>query len=461
MDQIDARVVALQVIEAHRKCQNAYDCLLLPRTASFLDVRAAYKRLLFLHPDKNPTVDVAQEAFKIVRAAFDEIKANSQQAREPDLAGGINNSAPVGNKWSAYTSAQAAEQVIQVDIPSAAAQPPPAPPQQQQQQPTAWSSLPAQQSKWGRPSTDTNRLLKTLEVPTSRLKPASLPQSLDSEPQEHTDHRQPAPSSKVDNILLQPAVDDEQQPEIEDHEDVIKIDCGSFYGGKKRSTASGSSKKEKPKQPLPPPQQQQQQQQHQQKGWKDGGASKWSDVSRHNPLTELLRNPEAAATAMKTTAKDDEKAKLKKRPAGAKTKNKPQKKRQNRTRVVVIASDSDDDFSKRRVAKKEEEKELSSTESGSESAGSEDGEDRDGGNSSDGWDSKEEEFEEEEPVSEAAGEAKSKALINLLLAQQRSQAKHRLQAGAAQRARQRAAFGRGGGRKRKQTRLKLAPITSK
>jgi hypothetical protein len=444
MDHINAHAVALQVIEARKNSVNAYDCLLLPRTASFVDVKAAYKRLLFLHPDKNPNLDVAHEAFRIVLQSYAEIK----KANSPSE--GFTTAAPVGNKWSVYTSAQAGEQTNHVDIPrggipSAAPQPPPPPPPPQQQ--TAWSSLPAQNSnsKWGRPSNDTTRLFKVLEPSASRLKTTLRPQSLDVEGKD-VDHS--APLSEKDHLKHTSGAN----PVHNEHEDVIEIDCGSFYGGNSRSTAAVKL--------LPPSSTRipavggaaQQQQ-----GWKDGGASKWSDSSRKNPLAELLRNPGAttATTTEAATVVEEKKLKKNKKRAALKAKDQAPKKRQATTRVL-IDSDSDDSFNKPR--RKAEYKELISAESSSDDDGGHGGD-----SSSDGWDSHDEDFKEEQTaVSKAAGEAKSKSLIQLLLAQQRSQAKHRLQAGAAGTARnQRAAFVRRGGKKRRQTRLKLAPITSK
>jgi curved DNA-binding protein CbpA len=478
MDHLAAHVIALQVIEAQKNSGNAYDCLLLPRTASFVDVRAAYKRLLFLHPDKNPALDVAHEAFKIVLAAFNEIKVNSQ-ASVPNLAGSINNAAPTGNKWSAYTSTLVGEQATHVDIPrggipTSSSHPPPPP----QPQPTAWnSSLPRQHSKWGRPSTDVKiTRLKVPEPSTSSLKPASAasgfrPQSQDSEDFEK-DHHQAGCSTRPEPDLSKPPSGKQFDNDVDD--DVIEIDCGSFYGDKSRSAAS---RRQKPKQQqqgrdslpllsrdaaaaLPPSAQQQ-------SGWNEGRASKWGDISKHYPLTELLRNPEAATTmATTTSAKEERQAKImKKRPAtSSKAKKNGQKKRQVRTQVV-IDSDSDDVFVSFRKKEEEEDEEeddiLGSSDDDDDSVG--EGGAGKSSNSSDGWDSKDEESSlKEEIVSEASGEAKSKALIQLLLAQQRSQAKHRLQAGAAGKAQsQRAAFGRRGGTERRQTRLKLAPIRSK
>ncbi|KAG7669993.1 hypothetical protein Ndes2526B_g06368 [Nannochloris sp. 'desiccata'] len=464
MDQIDARVVALQVIEAHeRKNSNPYDCLLLPRTASFLDVKSAYKRLLFLHPDKNPTLDAAHEAFKIVIAAYNaiynEIKASSQTS-VPDLTGGNNSAAPLGHKWRAYTSTQAAEQAIHVDIfrrdiPS---QPPPAAPPRQQP-PTAWGSFPLQHSKWGRPSADAHGLLKHLKTSTSRLKTVPLPQTLESDEQD-IQHKA-APPSRQENDLSKPSSG--EQPENNEHEDGMEIKCGSFYGDIRRS-AAGNKQNEKQQQrksalsssraPLPPLSQQQ-------KLWKEGGASKWSDVFRYNPLVELLRDPEIAAPGAAKEDEKEEKLTTKKKRSAPESNNKALKKRQDRTRVVTD-SGSDDDFNRE---ENQDEKELHRAESGSA--------DEDGGHggagssdSSDGWDSNEEEeilpeAKKKDIVSDAAKEAKSKALMNLLIAQQRSQAKHQLQVGTAHKAGQRAAFGRRGGKRRKQTRLRLGPITSK
>ena len=443
MDNLDARVVALEVIEARKNSENPYDCLLLPRTASFLEAKIAYKRLLFLHPDKNPSLDVAHDAFKIIRTAFEEIKAKSQ-APVPDL--GINSA---GNKWSAYTGTLAGEQPTHIhpsrgSIPSAPAQPP-AP-----QQPTTWNSLPnLHHSKWGKPSTDPHHLLKVPETSTSRLKTASLPQSLDSEEHQyrHIDHRSSASNLEMDP--LKPTFGEEDIDN--EHDDALEIDCSSFYG--KKSRLAGSlplSTRAPPSAPAP-----------QQTGWNERGASKWSDASRKNPLAELLRNPEAATARAR---KEDQIKEPKKRPA-SKTSHKSrvtQKKRQIRTRVV-IESDSDDDGFVSQGKKEAEEKEIIiSTSSDGEGGGGGD----DGSSSSDGWESNEDSEKEDEAVSKSAAEAKSKALIQLLLAQQRSQAKHRLQAGAAagaaQRAREhRAVFNRRGGRKRTQTRLNLAPITSK
>jgi len=466
MECMDARAVALQVIEAHEKKSNPYQCLLLPETASFLDVRAAYKRLLFLHPDKNPNLDVAHEAFKIVIAAYNDIRADSQTS-VPDLKGGNNNAASVGNKWRAYTSAQAAEQATHEDRfrggipsqPSAAPSPPP-------QQPTAWNSLPTRDSKWGRPSADAHSFLKDLKPSASRLKPASLPQSRESEERD-VPHRAALPS-RQENDLSKPSSGEHSDIE---HEDGMEINCGSFYGDTRGSAAR---KKQNQKQqqlemelqqnsvpslsraPLPP------RPQHQ-KWKKEAIASKWSDVSKKHPLSELLRNPEAAApvAAMKD-AKEEKLKKKQKRPA-PRSKSKAQQKRQARTRVV-IDSDSDDDFNNR-DGKQDEEK-LLGAESDSNIEDDEGHEGAGGNNSNDGWGSEEEEdivsqSETEDIVSKAAGKAKSKALINLLVAQQRSQATSRLQAGTGQRASQRAAFGRRGGKRRKQTRLRLGPITSK
>jgi hypothetical protein len=471
MDCIDARVVALQVIEAHeKKISNPYDCLLLPRTASFLDVKAAYKRLLFLHPDKNPTLDVAHEAFKVVVQAYNEIKEINSQTRVPDLQGGNNNAAPVGHKWRAYTSAQAAEQVIHVDvfrggIPS---QPPAAPPPPQQQS-TAWSSLHAQHSKWGRPSADAHSLLKDLKTSASRLKPASLPQRLESEERD-VQHRAARPS-KQENDLSKPSFG--ELHESNEHGDAMEINCGLFYGDTRRS-AAGNKQNQKQRQqrdhmgnpvpsssraPFPPLSQDQ-------KLRKEGAASTWSEVSKNHPLAELLRNPEVAAPV--ATMKDvEEEGKMKKQRSGPRTKSKAQQKRQRKTRVI-INSDSDDDFNNHK-GKEREEKELLGAESDSthEDERRRDGAGGSSSNSSDGWDSKEEEeiipeSKIESIVSDSTGEAKSKALINLLLAQQRSQARHRLHAGAGQKASQKATFARRGGKRRKkQSRLRLGPITSK
>ena len=99
----DIRRTAITVLQAGAAGdRDPYSILLLPPGRHTLsEARAAYKQLLYLHPDKNPGIPEAAEAFKLVVTAFDSIRHaetistehKQQDAWESTFQG----------KWSAFT----------------------------------------------------------------------------------------------------------------------------------------------------------------------------------------------------------------------------------------------------------------------------------------------------------------------------------------------------------------------
>ena len=81
--------------------RDPFSILLLPPSRRTLaEARTAYKKLLFLHPDKNPENPEAGEAFKLVVAAFDSIRklADRSDRRDDDI---VHDQV---NRWRAFTT---------------------------------------------------------------------------------------------------------------------------------------------------------------------------------------------------------------------------------------------------------------------------------------------------------------------------------------------------------------------
>ena len=452
------RAVALQVLGAQDKSNDPYNALLLPKTASFQDARAAYKRLFILHPDKNPNLDIAAEAFKIVTNAFESIKASTAQLdtfrSEFDTAG-----APTArNRWSAYTGAAWA--------PSNNTAPQTAPSRQQQ---PAQPSISAA-SKWGRPVTDAQRILKANDPP-SGLKPASgavtslwkpLP-SKEADPSHQHRHRSSSLGTEEKHS-------EDAQKATEEEGKTHGIATEDFYGG------SAGKKVKKPVSWSPGHRRGSSAVGHQPPEGETffsseiappaGNHSRWSNENKNNPLAELLRNPRAAATlhstlpSMSENNKDSVSARPKRPTTDSKEKKENNSRRRTRPRVV-LDSDSEDII----------EEDIS---------GDSPGKKGDSSTSSQGWESddyntdnqhyynrgvsnKKKQRKESEPSGNASKES-SKNMLSVILAQQEAKAKLRAGVMAAQQARRTAAarrtFGRRGKGKSKQTKLKLAPVVA-
>lgn len=442
MDHLEPRIVALQVLEARSKSSDPYNALLLPKTASFRDARAAYKRLFFLHPDKNPNLDIAAEAFKIITSAFESIKASTAQLDSFRSEFDASAAPVMGNRWSAYTGSAPAPGGGTAPRPGSSMQP------QQAAQP----SIPAA-SKWGRPSTDVQRLLKVHDPPSGVNSAVEATTGLWKAPP-HTEnepsrHRRPSDPTNEKRHL-------QANSNLEEGHDIASE---SFYGESSRKKAKGTGSWSPG---------------HIQKSSLAGSnqtaegvslpgptlgvnQSRWSNANKDNPLSELLRNPGAASLNPVPPGDTDRKiAAVQKRPSKKRQENGD---RRRRKPGLVIESDSEDAI------------EDSSRDNGHQKSGN--------SSSSAGWDSdefssdgcdkpqqisKRKKKEQDMDPPENHHKDDSKNLLSLLLAQKESEAKEKLRTGlvAAQRARGaaavRRAFGRRGKRRTKQTKLKLAPV---
>ena len=207
MSPLDAQEVAQRVLAAARSSTDPYAALLLPRTATFQEARAEYKKLLFLHPDKNPGNELASEAFKVVTAAFEKVRAANQLPLDvPHLEG--------ARRWSAFTEGPADRGHASYAVPAAAppAAPAPAPPPG------------GPRSKWGRPSSAAQRLLAVPQVqPQRQTAPAPRPQA--------------QPLSSPDSISegesdLEAAPSDADDAAVQG----FSISGPDFYGSKRKRT---------------------------------------------------------------------------------------------------------------------------------------------------------------------------------------------------------------------------------
>lgn len=169
MTSLDVERTALAVLAAVRlpNC-TPLEVLLLPKTASLQDARAAYKRLLILHPDKNPGAECACEAFKYITSAWDQLRSSEGRV----FSDATNHEGP--RRWSAFTDARNIPANSGFGAQSSPAHPPPAPGRQSgDSQEHAAPSAAA--SKWGRPATEAHRLLKVVPAaPTANAPPSRL-----------------------------------------------------------------------------------------------------------------------------------------------------------------------------------------------------------------------------------------------------------------------------------------------
>lgn len=140
--------LARQVLAAG---SSPYAVLLLPEYADFAEVRAAYKRLLNLHPDKTGGDERCCEAFKAITNAFDRIK-EAHNRRGAGSGAGDNAVVPLPSKWSSFANAPRG------DSPAAA------PPQTTAAVPVASSAA----GRWG-PAPAAAQLERLLKVPAQQL----------------------------------------------------------------------------------------------------------------------------------------------------------------------------------------------------------------------------------------------------------------------------------------------------
>lgn len=166
MAPLDAHQTAAQILAAARSSSNPSDTLLLPRTATFQEAREAYKRLLFLHPDKLPGNELAAEAFKCLNAAYNKIKSKQELV--------VRSSHPLESrrKWKIFTGDDTEKSEARVEArPGEASHPP--------RQEVASLKEPSAASRWRRPSIDTQGLLK---VPASSHRIAQVTKPIASRP---------------------------------------------------------------------------------------------------------------------------------------------------------------------------------------------------------------------------------------------------------------------------------------
>ena len=290
MDHLEVQRLAAEVLEANKRSSNAYDALLIPRNASFQDVRCAYKRLLFLHPDKTNGCDVASEAFKIISAAFNAIKNNVD---------GIGPGAPpqnVNNKWGAFTSSGVAPAA---HYPERAA-------------PTAPLAATTTSSKWGRSSASAEAQ-RMFNAPLSTTTNTAPKNSIGLPPLGQK--KKKTKRTTIENIeILRPVPPplEEQQEKLPsdsaDGETQNGISSENFYNNSKivnKPTVNNATF-----------------------GATATASSRWGAPSRNAPfLAELLRNPVLPPTAASIPLND-------------KKKMEPQPKR--RAALVVDSDDADE-----------------------------------------------------------------------------------------------------------------------
>lgn len=140
--------IASQVLRVYETSSDPYDLLLINRNSSFEEARSAYKKLLFLHPDKNPEIQAA-EAFKLITSSFEKIRALHEQ-NHPTFETTLQ---PSTKRWSAFTGEDSSNAL-----------------NQQQHVSFTRSAFPNHAtSSWGKPTIDTrsNTLLSSLPAPAA------------------------------------------------------------------------------------------------------------------------------------------------------------------------------------------------------------------------------------------------------------------------------------------------------
>ena len=101
MEPININAEALRVLSA--PSHDAWAQLGLARDASRAEVKARYKRLCQLHPDKNLGNDLAARAFALVIAAFTACSASPLHSSQPEAQ-------PHANRWQAFTGVSLLQQ---------------------------------------------------------------------------------------------------------------------------------------------------------------------------------------------------------------------------------------------------------------------------------------------------------------------------------------------------------------
>ncbi len=117
MQAVDVNAEAARVLAAG---PDPHDILALPRGAPLADVKARWKKLCALHPDKAHGNALAAEAFALINAAYHKLnEAGAAPAGPLHGSGSQPEAAPAVNRWQAFAGGR---------------QQPVAPAQQQQQQ---------------------------------------------------------------------------------------------------------------------------------------------------------------------------------------------------------------------------------------------------------------------------------------------------------------------------------------
>lgn len=167
MQTVDVNAEAARVLAAG---PDPHDILGCPRGAPLADVKARYKKLCALHPDKAHSNALAAEAFALISAAYRKLKEAG--AAGPGALHGIQpEAAPAFNRWQAFTGGRQHPQ------PAAPTQPQPQPqPQPQQPFPGSQENTPGggnagvgsgpwqASAKWGRFGSGGTSLLRAQPV---------------------------------------------------------------------------------------------------------------------------------------------------------------------------------------------------------------------------------------------------------------------------------------------------------
>ena len=116
----------------------------LPYGSSYTDLKARYRKLTALHPDRNPGNALAAQAFALVSAAYAELCTVVAHAAAPAPLHSSQPEAPAGNRWQAFTGQQ---QYKPAPAPAAAAAAQPPVGSQENRTPgSGWG----QAARWGR-----------------------------------------------------------------------------------------------------------------------------------------------------------------------------------------------------------------------------------------------------------------------------------------------------------------------